>query len=225
MWGSTYDENGIVMPPHPVAFSQDHATMVEYFLDDRVALLEHSPYYQPDWKDPDTVRATVVKSSADLYFYCPRFLLAELLPPQQQQQLYTFRFNRGRSLSNAPEDYCTVDGHVCHFADVVVSFGNAMGIPGLGQSEDDARFARQVVDRFVAFAKTGDPNLVILGEDKRVESENTDVTRVQWEPFRAADRPVLELALESHMSYNAGAEACKWVEAQHVISFESDYKH
>lgn len=211
------------MPPHSVAFSQYHATMVEYFRDDRVALLENSPYYQQDWTDPDTVRVTVVKSAVDLYFYCPRFLLAKLLPPQQQQTLYTFRFNRGRHLSNAPKDFCTMDGRVCHFADVVLSFGNAMGIPGLGQSED-ARFARQVVDRFVAFAKTGDPNPVILGDGKGV-AENVDVTSVRWESLRAADRPVLELALAGHMSYNASAEACKWVEAQHVISFESDYKH
>ncbi|KAF9368645.1 hypothetical protein CPB97_004404 [Podila verticillata] len=224
LWGSTHDENGIVMPPQPVDFPQYHATMVQYFRDDRVALLENSPYYQPDWTDPDTVRVTVVKAAVDLYFYCPRFLLAKLLPPQQQQTLYTFRFNRGKPLASTPKDFCTMEGHVCHFADVVVSFGNAMGIPGLGQSEDDARFARQVVDRFVTFAKTGDPNPVVLRDDKGAV-ENVDVTSVQWEPFWAGNRPVLELALESHVSHNAGAEACKWVEAQHVISFESDYKH
>ncbi|KAF9313827.1 hypothetical protein BG003_004756 [Podila horticola] len=227
MWGTTHDENGIIMPPSPVPFSQFHATMLNYYRDYRVAILEASPYYQPDPSAPDTVRATIAKGATDLFFYCPRFLLAETLPLQQQQHLYTFRFNRGRHLSATPGGFCSGQGIVCHFDDVVVAFGNAMAIPGLGQSEDDARFARQVVDRFVAFARTGSPNPPIQSSGAHpagLETKNTDVTSVQWEPFLAADRPVLELGLESHMSHNAGAEACKWIEAQNIISFISDYK-
>ncbi|KAG0033080.1 hypothetical protein BGZ81_009407 [Podila clonocystis] len=224
LWGSTRDDNGIVVPKLPVALAEYHATMLAYYRDNRVAVLENSPYFQLDPNDPDTVRATIAKSATDLFFYCPRFLLAEALPLEQQQGLYTYRFNRGRHLTATPGEFCLGNGRVCHFDDVVVVFGNAMSIPGLGQSEDDARFARQVVDRFVAFARTGNPNPVAVVGKGGLEAENADVTSVQWVPFRAADRPVLELALVSEMSYNADKEECKWIEAQNVIGFMSDYK-
>ncbi|KAG0025934.1 hypothetical protein BGZ82_009729 [Podila clonocystis] len=224
LWGTTRDDNGIVVPKLPVALAEYHATMLAYYRDNRVALLENSRYFQLDPNDPDTVRATIAKAATDLFFYCPRFLLAETLPLEQQQGLYTYRFNRGRHLTATPGEFCLGNGRVCHFDDVVVVFGNAMSIPGLGQSEDDARFARQVVDRFVAFARTGDPNPIVVAGRGGLEAENADVTSVQWVPFRAADRPLLELALVSEMSYNADTEECKWVEAQNVIGFMSDYK-
>ncbi|KAF9330667.1 hypothetical protein BG006_006375 [Podila minutissima] len=137
MWGQTRDENGIVMPSLPVEISRYHAAMLEYYRDDRVARFEGSPYYQPDPSDPDTVRATITRTATGLLFYCPRLLLAEMLPLEQQ-----------RNASATPGELCIGDGRVCHFDDVAVAFGNAMSIPGLEQSPDDARFARQVVDRF-----------------------------------------------------------------------------
>lgn len=90
-----------------------------------------------------------------------------------------------------------------------------MSIPGLGQSPDDARFARQVMDRFVVFARTGNPNPDLGGGEGKgdLQAENADVTSVQWAPFNTADRPVLELTLSSQMSFNAGEEACRWIEA------------
>ena len=56
--------------------------------------------------------------------------------------------------------YCShaAFGRVCHAGCVHTIFGSGALVPCYTRTGDDARFARQVVDRFTTFAKTGNPN-------------------------------------------------------------------
>ncbi|KAF9151734.1 hypothetical protein BG015_006281 [Linnemannia schmuckeri] len=71
----------------------------------------------------------------------------------------------------------TSTGRVCHSAETQPVFASGASVPGYSQIGDDARFARQVVDRLATFAKTDNPNPQpgLVG----VESRNLDVTSVQ----------------------------------------------
>jgi len=93
-------------------------------------------------------------------------------------------------------------GCVCHTADIQPVFASRSAIPLRSQTGDDARFARQIVDRWMTFAKTGNPN----PQPGQVgfESQNPDVTSVSCPPY-AASNPILELNTQSAMSTHADA--------------------
>lgn len=123
---------------------------------------------------------------------------------------YNFRFNHGRDLPLVGQNYCSAStGRVCHTADIQPVFASGAAVPGFSQTGDDARFARQVVDRLTSFAKTGNPNpdSSVPG----VESTNPDVTSVIWLPYDDSN-PIIELNIESSVSHNADNDSCTWLD-------------
>ncbi|KAG0331262.1 hypothetical protein BG004_001754 [Podila humilis] len=252
LWGSTHDESGSIMPTTIVPLSGQVSLFRQYFHDSRADVYlspesfsiyplhnnnnNNNKYENPS--EDDSVRARLVKASTDLYFFCPRFYLAQRFPESYHRNIFHFRFIRGKHLgasSTLTQEFCSLPGtnRVCHFDDVVVSFGNMMGL-GLVPSAEDARFARQVIDRFTLFAKFGHPNVhlrlptaaaagdIVSQKGLGLELDNPDVTGLVWEPFHPATRPVLELGLDSTMSFNAGRDTCEWTEKQNVFDFSSE---
>ncbi|KAF9915799.1 hypothetical protein FBU30_001756, partial [Linnemannia zychae] len=81
---------------------------------------------------------------------------------------------------------------------------------------DDARFARQVVDRFTTFAKIGNPNPT--DEMPGVEKLNPDVKGLNWKPYDDSN-PFIELNVQSSMSSNLENAECTWIETVFKYSF------
>lgn len=171
--------------------------------------------FQPNPADSDAVRNLFTRAGTEFYFLCPlRYLSRQMT---KRKPVYNFRFNRGRDTPLVGGGYCsTSTGRVCHSADIQPVFASGASVPGFAQTGDDARFARQVVDRFTTFAKIGNPNPT--ANMPGVENKNTDVTGVNWKAYDDSN-PILELNVQSSVSTNLENAECTWIETVFKYSF------
>ncbi|ORZ16677.1 Carboxylesterase family-domain-containing protein [Lobosporangium transversale] len=218
MWSSTKDEVGRFIPHHfPKVIDPKNASVtLDLFFDtSRADKLLKSEYFQPDPNDPDGARNLVNYAGAQYFFFCPlRYLSRQIA---KNKKIYKARFNYGRNFPFVGCTYCSVNtGRVCHGSDIQPVFASGASVPGHSQKGDDARFARQVVDRFTAFAKTGDPNP--KPDIQGFEATNPDVTSVQWIPYDGTD-PVLELNITSIVSRKAFNDVCTWFDTEFLYDF------
>ncbi|ORZ16673.1 Carboxylesterase family-domain-containing protein [Lobosporangium transversale] len=218
MWTSTKDEAGLFVPqyfPNPVPVANASAALELFFDTNRAATILGSEYFQLDPNDSDAVRNLFTRAGTQYYFFCPlRYLSRQMT---KNKKVYNLRFNRGRDTPLVGEGYCSSStGRVCHSADIQPVFASGASIPGFSQKGDDARFARQAVDRFTAFAKTGDPNP--KPDIQGVEASNPDVTSVNWTPYDDAN-PILELNVKSSMSQNLENDVCSWADTTFLYDF------
>ncbi|KAF9963180.1 hypothetical protein BGZ65_005364 [Modicella reniformis] len=183
MWGSVKDEAGLFVPqyfPNPIAPANVSSALQLFFEANRTTQILASEYFQLDPNDSDAVRNLFTLAGTQYYFFCPlRYISRQMT---KVKPVYNFRFHRGRDTPLVGEGYCSSStGRVCHSADIQPVFASGAAIPTIKQTGDDARFARQVVDRFTAFAKTGNPNpkTGLVG----VELSNPDVTGLNWTPY------------------------------------------
>lgn len=90
------------------------------------------------------------------------------------------------------------------------AFASGGAVLGFSQTGDDARFARQVIDRFTTFAKTGNPNhqpSVHFG----VEITNLDVMEIEWLSYGQLNA-MLDMNVKSRMAYHLQSASCQWIE-------------
>ncbi|KAF8931533.1 hypothetical protein BGZ47_011795 [Haplosporangium gracile] len=216
LWGFTKDEgNSFVSTflPNPIPLADidtEFARLVPY---NRTRVLIKSPYYKKD-NSTDSVRKAFGQGLTDYYWICP-YLIFSRAGALQKSNFYTYRMDHGRNPTSAlgmpPPPLC--EGYVCHADDIIPSFGSGDIVPGIEQTGDDARFARQVIDRFTTFAKTGNPNPPNITSNVNFDaaSQNPDVTRVQWPKYDQSN-PVFEFALaNSNVTKNVDAGRCEWL--------------
>ncbi|KAF9437351.1 hypothetical protein BGZ76_001117 [Entomortierella beljakovae] len=218
MWGSVHDEAGLFVPqyfPDPVPVANVSDAMQLFFDADRTATILASEYFQLDPADSDAVRNLFTRAGTQYYFFCPlRYLSRQM---SAIKPTYNFRFNRGRDTPLVGEGYCSVStGRVCHSADIQPSFASGASVPGFSQTGDDARFARQTVDRFTTFAKTGNPNP--KAGQAGYEISNPDVAGLDWKPY-GNNNPVLELNVQSSLSTNVENDVCSWADTVFLYEF------
>jgi len=130
-------------------------------------------------------------------------------------KVYAFRMDHGRPISSSfggsVSPICK--GRVCHADDIVPTFGSGDMIQGVEQMGDDARFARQVIDRFSVFAKTGNPNPVKGAPG--LANQNEDLLKVQWPAYNTSN-PVFHFDLaKSSVISSSDTDRCNWI-AQNV---------
>ncbi|KAG0098029.1 hypothetical protein BGZ93_001321 [Podila epicladia] len=218
MWGTVKDEAGLFVPqyfPNPIPTVNVSTALELFFSAERTAQALQSPYLALDPNDSDAVRSLFTRVGTQYYFFCPLRYLSRSMT--KRKSVYNFRFNRGRDTPLVGEGYCSAStGRVCHSADIQPVFASGASVPGFAQTGDDARFARQVVDRFTAFAKTGNPNpqAGIPG----VEGTNPDVTSVNWVPYDDTN-PFLELNVVSSVSHNLENDVCTWADTEFLYDF------
>ncbi|KAF9911517.1 hypothetical protein EC991_003319 [Linnemannia zychae] len=219
MWGTTKDEAGFYVPlyfpnPIPIASAPDALSVI--FDQNRTNTVMNSPYFILPPSNADAVRDAFTQFGTDYFWLCPLQYLSRQMVPHKPT--YNFRFSRGRDTPLVGGNYCSAStGRVCHSADIQSVFASGASVPGYSQSGDDARFARQVVDRLTTFAKTGNPNpkAGLVG----VEAQNPDVTSVEWLPYDVSTNPVLDLNVASRMVSNLEAETCKWLDDVFLYDF------
>ncbi|KAF9953518.1 hypothetical protein BGZ70_000210 [Mortierella alpina] len=218
MWGSTKDEAGLFVPqyfPNPVPIANASNALELVFDAARASVILASPYFQPDPSDSDAVRNLFTRAGTQYYFFCPlRYLSRQMT---KKKPIYNFRFNRGRDTPLVGDNYCSSStGRVCHSADIQPVFASGAAIPGISQTGDDARFARQVVDRLTTFAKTGNPNPKpgLAGS----ELTNPDVTGLDWPPYDDSNT-LMELNVKSSVSKQVENDVCSWIDTQFLYDF------
>ncbi|GJJ77780.1 hypothetical protein EMPS_10139 [Entomortierella parvispora] len=218
MWGTVHDEAGLFVPeyfPNVVPIANVSSALELVFSANRTAFALSSKYFQPDPTDPDAVRNMFTRAGTEYYFFCPLRYLSRKMT--KTKNTYNFRFNRGRDTPLVGASYCSAStGRVCHSADIQTVFASGAAVPGFSQVGDDARFARQVVDRFTTFAKTGNPNP--QPGQQGVELTNPDVTGVNWLPYDDTN-PIMELNVQSAMSSNLENDACTWIDNVFLYDF------
>ncbi|KAF9993811.1 hypothetical protein BGZ79_001479 [Entomortierella chlamydospora] len=218
MWGTVHDEAGLFVPqyfPDPVPIANVTDSLELFFDANRTTQILASQYFQLNTSDSDAVRDLFTLAGTEYYFFCPlRYLSREMA---KIKKTYNFRFNRGRDTPLVGQNYCSSStGRVCHSADIQPSFASGAAVPGFSQTGDDARFARQVVDRFTTFAKSGNPNP--QAGQQGFELTNADVTGVSWSPYDSSN-PILELNVKSAMSSNLENDACTWIDTVFLYEF------
>ncbi|KAF9577586.1 hypothetical protein BGW38_007112, partial [Lunasporangiospora selenospora] len=218
MWGSTKDEAGLFVAeyfPEPVPAAKLNSSVESFFGPNRSALVLDSPYYQLNQTDPDGVRTLLTVLGTEYYFFCPLRYLSNNMTTAKP--VFNFRFDRGRDTPFFNNDYCSAStGRVCHSADIQPSFASGDSVPLVQQTGDDARFARQVVDRFTTFAKSGNPNP--LPGQIGVETSNPDVTGIQWPSFNTTNS-VLRLDIQSTVSNESDNAGCTWMDTVLLYDF------
>ncbi|KAG0210434.1 hypothetical protein BGX28_009343 [Mortierella sp. GBA30] len=218
MWGTVHDEAGLYVPayfPKPIPPANLSQSLMAVMDAKRTEIALKSPYLKLNLNDPDTVRDRLTQFLTKYYFFCPqRYLLGQM---KSTKPMYNYRFNRGRDLPVVGEPFCaSTTGRVCHGADIQPVFASGAAAPLTQQTGDDARFARQVVDRVTAFTKTGNPNPTagLVG----VERMNPDVMGVEWKPHDAMN-PIMEFNLTSTVSFNADNDVCSWIDTMLLYDF------
>ncbi|KAF9312289.1 hypothetical protein BG003_006429 [Podila horticola] len=218
MWGTVHDEAGLFVPqyfPNPIPPANVSTALELVFSPERTAQALQSQYLALDPNDSDAVRNLFTRVGTQYYFFCPLRYLSRSMT--KRKPVYNFRFNRGRDTPLVGGGYCSAStGRVCHSADIQPVFASGAAVPGFSQTGDDARFARQVVDRFTAFAKSGNPNpqAGVPG----VEGTNPDVAGVNWVPYDDTN-PILELNVQSSVSHNEENDVCTWADTEFLYDF------
>ncbi|KAK3832697.1 MAG: Carboxylesterase family-domain-containing protein [Linnemannia elongata] len=226
MWGSTRDEAGAFVPqvlPNVIPLADEDTELAKRIHNNRTLGLTRSPYYKTNASDPDTVRDTFGAASTDYYWTCPIQVMSRGVTVQKSK-VYTYIMDHGRgsdgALVKGLVEYCT--GRVCHGDDNIPTFGSGDALPGVEQTGDDARFSRQVIDRFTTFAKTGNPN-----PNKKAGSgdfgaafQNPDVTNVQWPKYDKSNPVFLFDIPNSTVVRNADVAKCNWT----AKNIEFDYQ-
>ncbi|KAG0048654.1 hypothetical protein BGZ83_006416 [Gryganskiella cystojenkinii] len=215
MFGSTRDEWRFFIPSYyqnPVAIANATEEMSKLWGDtSRIQnLFENSTYYKYNSSDSDTVRDVWSKAGTALNFWCPLQMLSRaVVKSGGSGKVYAYRMDHGRDGSGGFGPVLPFfKGHVCHTDDLLPAFGSGDSLKGSAQTGDDARFSRQVIDRFSTFAKTGNPNPVkgAVGS----ASSNQDLG-VQW-PVYSASNPIFHFDVtNSSVISNADTEKCNWI--------------
>ncbi|OAQ28448.1 alpha/beta-hydrolase [Linnemannia elongata AG-77] len=212
MWGTVKDEAGYYVPLHytePVPIPKAIESLEVMFEKNRTLDILASPYFPLSPSDPDTFRVTFTQFGMDYYWLCPLQYFSRQMA--KYKPTYNFRFSRGRDMPLVEESFCAAStGRVCHSNEIQTVFASGAAVPGFTQMGDDARFARQVVDRFTTFAKTGNPN-PRTGGLFGVEITNPDVVGVDWLPYGELNA-TLDMNVESGMVYNLQSASCQWIE-------------
>ncbi|KAF9927637.1 hypothetical protein FBU30_003013 [Linnemannia zychae] len=183
LWGFVEEDGGLFVGsiPKPIpaeGLNSATANFAPGFPGD--IFLNQPSLYPVDPSDPDAGRNMLSIAATDWYFRCPLLNLTRSVAPQSNK-VYTYQFNHARELPiQFTNPFCASSEHLCHGEDGIPTFGNGDYFLGFGQTGDDARFARQVVDRFTTFAKTGSPNP--NADQLGYEYDNEDVASVQWDP-------------------------------------------
>ncbi|KAF8929673.1 hypothetical protein BGZ47_000936 [Haplosporangium gracile] len=217
MWGSTRDEAGAYVPlflPNVIPLADEDTELAKRIPNRRTLGLIRSPYYKTNASDPDTVRDKFGSANTDYYWTCPIQIMSRGVAVQKSN-VYTYIMDHGRDSNGAlvkgSVGYCTK--RVCHGDDNIPTFGSGDALPGVEQTGDDARFSRQVIDRFTTFAKTGNPN---PGNKKAnsnlgAASENPDVTNVHWPKYDKSNPVFLFNVHNSTVVRNVDVAKCEWI--------------
>ncbi|KAI1317082.1 hypothetical protein EDD11_009065 [Mortierella claussenii] len=212
LWGTTRDEQGFNLDtlfPSQIPVQNATTEFTKLLRDNRTTALLQSPFYQFNTSDPDTVRSKFSEVATDFYFGCPAQIMSRGIA-QQNGSVYTYQMNYGRNIMlaiNGSAGFCA--GRVCHADDIIPTFGSGDVISGVNQTGNDARFARQLIDRLSTFAKTGNPNPSSSAQG--LAAQNPDVTGVQWTKYNASN-PVFQFNLEnSTMVEDADTARCNWI--------------
>ncbi|KAF9959729.1 hypothetical protein BGZ70_008766 [Mortierella alpina] len=213
LWGTTRDEYAFFIPymfPDPIPVENAEATLHAVFKDNRTQSLLRSPYYKIDSSENDTVRAQVSRAITDYLFGCGLQVMSRGVSAQNSTA-YAYRMDHGRNLANAFGGVVAEfnRGRVSHADDLAPTFGSGDLAPGVEQTGDDARFSRQIIDRWSTFAWTGNPNPKKgqLG----LACSNPDVMNVQWPPYSSSN-PVFALRVQnSTVESDADTARCDWI--------------
>ncbi|KAG0050749.1 hypothetical protein BGZ83_004465 [Gryganskiella cystojenkinii] len=223
LWGTMHDEAGEYTVPlwhDPVPVENASLALQELFSQNQVSIIMNSTFFPMHSSQPDIFRTTATRLGTDYFWLCPLRQLSR--GASQFKRTFNFRFNRGRSLPLVGDPYCGSDtGRVCHSMGLQSTLGSGDAVPGFVQNGEDAQFARQVMDRFTSFVKTGDPNP--RPGQVGFEFSNPDVTSVEWEPYNENSRdksPILELNVASKMSYNVEFDVCDWMDKDFQYDFQ-----
>ncbi|KAF9103412.1 hypothetical protein BGX29_003410 [Mortierella sp. GBA35] len=213
MWGYTKDEANLFIPsyfPNPVPLADVDKEFDKRIPNNRTRILIDSPYYKLD-NSTDSVRLAFGEGATDYYWTCPTQIMSRGAA-MQKSNVFAYRFDHGRYVSILlgipPTSLC--EGKVCHADDLIPSFGSGDVVAGSEQTGDDAQFARQVIDRFTTFAKTGNPNpnKTRLG----AAVQNPDVTNVQWPKYDQLNPVFIFNLTNSSVSKNGDAGRCAWLD-------------
>ncbi|KAF9582948.1 hypothetical protein BGW38_010545 [Lunasporangiospora selenospora] len=213
LWGVVKDEMSMGIPalfPNPIPPENVTEAMDKGFGGNITHLIINSPYYQLDPSDPDTVRATISNANTDIIFRCPTLVLSQQVAAKGTSGLYVYQIDHGRSpnIMYGGDMYPFLKNRVVHADDIIPAFGSGDIMPGIPQTGDDARFSRQLIDRFTTFAKTGNPN-----PDKKVASvanRNPDLMSIQW-PLYSPQAAVMHININSELLKNKDTDRCNWV--------------
>lgn len=221
LWGFVEEDAGIFVGniPNPIPLDGLNSTTANFAPGFPGDIFLASPSLYPvNASDPDGVRGMLSIAATDWYFRCPLLNITRTVAPQSSG-VYTFQFNHGRELPpQYSNSFCASPEHLCHGEDALPTFGNGGYFLGFGQTSDDARFSRQVMDRFTTFAKTGSPNP--MPGQRGYEYTNMDVASVQWDPFTPAAESILLFDLpKGEQTQALERTRCSYIEQSRPYDF------
>ncbi|KAK3843263.1 MAG: Alpha/Beta hydrolase protein [Linnemannia gamsii] len=192
IWGTVKDEAGfyvLIYYREPVPIARAALKLELVFDKNRTAVILASDLFPLPANDSDAFRVSFTQFGTDYYWLCPLQYFSRQMT--MYKPIYVYRFSRGRDMP-------------------LTVFGSGAAVPGFSQTGCDACYARQVIDRFTTFVKTGNPNPQ-HGPFSGVANDNSDVTEVEWLPYNDSD-VMLDMNAKSELVHNLRAASCQWIE-------------
>ncbi|KAG0378524.1 hypothetical protein BGX24_003557 [Mortierella sp. AD032] len=212
IWGTVKDEAGFYVPIYyrePVPIARAALKLELVFDKNRTSVILASDFFPLPASDSDAFRVSFTQFGTDYYWLCPLQYFSRQMT--MYKPIYVYRFSRGRDMPLVEDSFCSAStGRVCHSNEIQTVFGSGAAVPGFSQTGCDARFARQVIDRFTTFVKTGNPNPQ-HGPFSGVANDNSDVTEVEWLPYNDSN-VILDMNVKSELVHNLRAASCQWIE-------------
>ncbi|KAF9948473.1 hypothetical protein BGZ72_009631 [Mortierella alpina] len=213
LWGTARDEYALFIPymfPDSIPMENAETTFDAVLRDNRFRSLLRSPFYKLNNTENDTVRVQVSRAFTDYLFGCGLQVMSRGVSTQKST-VYAYRMDHGRSLADAFGGPVVEfrRGRVSHADDLAPTFGSGDVVLDIKQTGDDARFARQIIDRWSTFAWTGNPNP--KEGELGYANQNQDVVNVQWPAYRNSN-PVFALRVQnSTVESDADTARCDWI--------------
>lgn len=160
---------------------------------DRNEIVNFYQKYASKTSSPDELKTIIGDVFGDFLLSCPVVILSEKIIQNSKKAVFVYNLKHHISI---PVFDCGEPWQgTCHFADMVLLFGQPLSYPDKF-SADDAQIARELINAWATFAKTGKPSKVYNVEWNPSTKTSVDYLHIEKGKTQMSDNLLKERCME-----------------------------